>query len=510
MKLADLKTALGDVLQDAAGGNPRDSGDVVVHSVHYRAQDVTPGGLFVAVKGFSADGHDYIDQAVSNGAVAVVCERTAAVDAAILRVTDSRKALALAAAAFYGDPSRKMTLIGITGTNGKTTTSYLVESVLAAAGFSCGVIGTINYRYNGRLFDNPVTTPESLDLQRILADMHAAGVTHAVMEVSSHALDLKRVHGCLFDIGVFTNLTQDHLDYHHTMEAYWQCKRVLFDSLLPAAAGDKQPRAVFNGEDPKGRELGAGYALPFLYTGQRTRDEVHVKASRFTLNGIDASIETPEGAFTIRSPLVGRHNLENILNAIGVGVSLGIAPETIRQGIDSLENVPGRLERVANNTGRFVYVDYAHTPDALENALLALRALTADRIVCVFGCGGDRDRTKRPKMGELAARLSDLAVVTSDNPRTEAPESIIDDILEGVRPVGGHAYKAGELADNGFRGKGYVVAADRRQAICLSVAASRPGDTILIAGKGHEPYQIVGRQKLVFDDREEAARALAQ
>jgi len=430
------------------------------------------------------------------------------VDVAMITVENARKALAELAAVFYGHPSNEMVVIGITGTNGKTTTSYLVESILQAAGFSVGVIGTINYRYGDRSYDNPVTTPESHDLQRILSDMRRAGVTHVVMEVSSHALDLYRVHRCRFDLAVFTNLTQDHLDYHHDMEQYWACKRRLFTKLLPAWDGKTHHRAVLNVAVPKGRELADEMTLPFLSCGGNRKSDLYILAAQYDLTGTRARIHTPAGEMHLFAPLVGRHNLENILNAVGVGVALDLPLETIVKGVESLDSVPGRLERVANDHRRFVYVDYAHTPDALESALLALRALTPDRIICVFGCGGDRDRAKRPKMGSIAGRLSDLAVVTSDNPRTEPPRQIIDEIVAGMQTQGDRPYSLDELI-MGFKGKGYAVIADRRAAIGAAVKASRPGDTLLIAGKGHEPYQVIGHRKLVFDDRAEAQTALA-
>lgn len=506
MKLVELikttQTLSGQCDLEALTGNPD------ISAICCRAQDVTVGGLFVAIKGFSADGHDYIGQAIANGAVAVVCEDAPQVDTVIVTVPDSRKALAELAGAFYGHPSAALTVIGITGTNGKTTTSYLIESVLQHAGLTTGVIGTINYRFKGRIFENPVTTPESLDLQRILAHMRDDGVTHVVMEVSSHALDLHRVHGCTFDLGVFTNFSQDHLDYHKDMAHYWACKRKLFTDFLPAGTKKLPWLAVINVEDSKGRELAAEMALPYIPCGQGAMDGVRVLSSHYNLHGINARINTPKGVLAIHSPLVGRHNLENILNTVGVGVALDIDLATITAGIDGLVNVPGRLEQVPGNHQRFVYVDYAHTPDALENALLALRALTADRIICVFGCGGDRDRAKRSQMGAIAARLSDLTLVTSDNPRTESPDQIINEVVTGVRQVCDTRYDVEDLARS-FQGKGYGVVTDRREAIQLSVQASRAGDTILIAGKGHEPYQIVGRQRLPFDDRQEAENALA-
>lgn len=483
-------------------GNPE------INAIFCRAQEVKPGGLFVAIKGFAADGHDYIEQAVENGATAVVCEEPRPVDAVVLAVPDSRKALAELAGSFYGYPSRDLTVIGITGTNGKTTTSYLIESILESAGVATGVIGTINYRFGGQVFSNPVTTPESLELQRILDQMRDGGVTHVIMEVSSHALDLHRVHGCAFDLGVFTNFTQDHLDYHKDMAQYWACKSKLFTDLLPATANELPWRAVINMDDPKGRELTDEMDLPFIGCGQHVQEGVRVLSSQFDLQGIRARLSTPSGVLAFHSPLVGRHNLENILSAVGVGVALNVELSAIHAGIEKLASVPGRLERVTGNSRRFVYVDYAHTPDALENTLLALRSLTADRIICVFGCGGDRDRAKRPLMGAIAARLSDLTLITSDNPRSEPPEQIVEEVVAGVRGVCDVRHTLDSLAQK-FQGKGYGVVADRREAIQLSIKTSRPGDTILIAGKGHEPYQIIGDQRLAFDDRQEAQAALA-
>ncbi len=509
MKLTQLLNEVEIAQGSIVPGDSRAGQTVDIRAVHCRSQDVTPGSLFVAVKGFAADGHDFIPQAVERGAVAVLCEHAVPTSATIVEVVNSRQALAAVAGAFYDHPSRQMTVIGITGTNGKTTTSYLVESVLAAADHCVGVIGTINYRYGGQIFANPVTTPESLDLQRIMADMLQAGVTHLVMEVSSHALDLYRVHGCKLDIGVFTNLSQDHLDYHKDMAQYWDCKRKMFTELLPKYPSGVRQRAVINTADPKGSELSGQLNCPLLSCGSSPDSDVQFSAPRFGLDGTQARVHTPMGGMTIQSSLVGRHNLENILNAVGVGVALEIPLPTIAAGIQSLKNVPGRLERVSNPFRRYVYVDYAHTPDALENVLLALRALTADRIVCVFGCGGDRDQAKRPQMGAIAARLSDLAVVTSDNPRTEAPDDIIAQIVAGIRKLDGlQSVDPDALAQ--FQGNGYTMVTDRRSAIHLAITGSRPGDSILIAGKGHEPYQVVGTQKLPFDDRQEAEKALAR
>lgn len=509
MKMAQLLEAVRPLTPSgtfpAEGALP---GAPEVSGLFYRAQEVTPGGLFVALKGFAADGHDFIPQALARGATAVVCERPVTADAVVIQVSDGRKALAALAAEYFGHPSRHMTVVGITGTSGKTTTSYLIESILKAAGHTVGVIGTVNYRYADTVCANPVTTPESLDLQRILADMRAAGITHVVMEISSHALDLQRVHACDVDMAVFTNLSQDHLDFHHDMQTYWTSKRQLFERVLPATTGKTRIRAVVNVDDPRGRELAKTLALRHLTTGQTQGADVRTEATQLDLNGIRAQIQTPHGELAIRSALVGRHNLENIRNAVGVALALDLPLTAIAAGIAALGNVPGRLERVADPAAhRFVYVDYAHKPDALEKTLQALRAVTSDRIICVFGCGGDRDRAKRPLMGAIAARLSDLTVVTSDNPRTEPPGQIIDQIVAGVRAEIEQYYTA-ESLKAGFQAKGYTVEPDRRRAIVMGIQASRPGDTVLIAGKGHEPYQIIGREKFPFDDRIEAKQAL--
>ncbi len=504
MKLSLLIAALQPASVSGLGDR-----DPEITSLHYRSQEVAPGGLFVAIAGQSTDGHGYVGDALARGAAAVVVEKPVPGTAAVVRVGDSRQALAELAACFYGNPSAALTVIAVTGTNGKTTTSYLIESILAQAGHRTGVIGTINYRYDGRSFANPVTTPESLDLQRILADMRAAGVTHVVLEASSHAIELKRIHGCRLDVAVFTNLSQDHLDFHGDMGAYWAAKKRLFTHYLASGEKAGQAKAVVNTDTAHGAELAGTLTLPVLTAGTRAGATLRGESIVCTLKGVRGTIAAAGAVFDFDSPLVGRHNVENILCAAGAAWAVGVPPRAIRAGIEAVAHVPGRLERVADPGGRFVYVDYAHTPDALENVITALRALTSERVICVFGCGGDRDRGKRPQMGAIAARGSDLAVVTSDNPRSEKPEAIIEEILPGMRAAG-----AAECPDPGTpapTGKRcFVVEPDRRRAIGLAIRAARPGDTVLIAGKGHETYQIVGRSVLAFDDRDEARRALAR
>ncbi len=494
--------------------------DREIGSIHYRAQEAQPGGMFVAIEGQSADGHDFMHQALQKGAVAFVTQkeppqpfldeskaRSAQNQPIVIRVPDTRMAMADLAARFFGNPSEHMTLIGITGTNGKTTVAYLVESVLLQAGFSTGVIGTINYRYADKIFSNPMTTPESLDLQRILAQMYSAGVTHVVVEASSHAMDLYRIKGCWFDVAVFTNLSQDHLDFHGDMQSYWSSKKRLFTEYLTQGPKKEKAVAVINCDDPRGRELADGLPLPVVRTGSVPDGEIKAENFQCKLIGTAGKVATPEGSFDFKTPLVGVHNVENILSAAGVGTALKIAPQAIKAGIEALSAIPGRLESIENSTGRFVYVDYAHTPDALENAASAIKEIAPARIICVFGCGGDRDREKRPMMGQIVARLCDLAVVTSDNPRTENPLAIIEQILPGTRQAEGGEYSARHL-EAGFEKKGYVVEPDRRRAIELGIKASRPGDAVLIAGKGHETYQILGKTTIDFDDRKEARKVL--
>ena len=493
--------------------------DAEIGSIHYRAQEVKPDGMFVAIPGSTADGHDFIDEALKRGAAAIVtekeihphasqCEGQPNTDAVMIQVSNTRRALANLSAAFYANPSERLILIGITGTNGKTTTAYLIESILQKAGYAVGVIGTINYRYAGKIFDNPITTPESLDLQRILAEMLSAGITHVVMETSSHAIDLYRIHCCWLDIAVFTNLSQDHLDFHGDMQSYWACKKRLFTHHLDSGPKKGHTQAVINCDNPYGQELVRLLDIPLVTTGRQNGCTITPAAVRCALSGIAGTIATPNGTFDFISPLAGQHNVENILCATGVGAALGLLTDTIKAGVESLSHIPGRLERIDNDTGRFVYVDYAHTPDALQNVIGALRDITTQKIICVFGCGGDRDKAKRPMMGEIAVKNCDLSIVTSDNPRTEDPQVIIDHILEGIKRVGGRAYSRSDVK-TGFSGKGFLREPDRRRAINLGIQISQPGDTVLIAGKGHETYQILGKTTVSFDDREEARKALA-
>ena len=502
--------------------------DTDVGSIHYRAQQVEPGGLFVAVPGLSADGYDFIGQALERGARVIVSQRSGyewkqkRYDEKIIgkgftyiEVEDARKILANISAVFYNDPSGKMVMIGITGTNGKTTTARLVENMLLQTDRKTnpGVIGTHNYRYNGKTFDNPMTTPEAPELQKILLDMYNSGISHVVMEVSSHGIDRYRVDHCWFDVGVFTNLTQDHLDYHGTMDAYWSCKKKWFTDCLRTGPKKNRAKVVINCDHSKGKELSgiltnSPYNLPVITIGQHKSYSIWPDDLTFDLAGTSGRMTTPRGSFHFRTSLVGKYNLENILCAVGVGEALGLPLESLKKGVESVSSVSGRLEFIPNGYQRFIYVDYAHTPDALARVLSTLQNLTSGRIICVFGCGGDRDKGKRPLMGEVAARFCDLTVVTSDNPRTENPDQIVDQICRGMKEASLERYSPATLT-GGFKNKGYAVEPDRKKAIALGITASGAGDTILISGKGNETYQILGKQVIPFDDRQEIREILS-
>jgi UDP-N-acetylmuramoyl-L-alanyl-D-glutamate--2,6-diaminopimelate ligase len=399
-----------------------------------------------------------------------------------------------------------MNVVAITGTNGKTTTTYLVEEALAAVGRMPGVMGTVEYRCGKERWAAAHTTPEAPVIQRTARRMLELGATHLVMEASSHGLALGRMTGVEVDVAAFTNLTQDHLDFHGTMEDYARAKLLLFTKALE---GRPQARCVVNVDDPFGQNVVRAALRPTLEVSCLADSQAHVhpcEPPRMGIDGIDVRLMTPKGPVELRSPLLGEHNLANLLLALGIGLALGEDAQAFAVGLGAVQGVPGRLERVGRPETPFaVVVDYAHTPDALERALQALRPLTSGRLLCVFGCGGDRDPVKRPMMGAAVARGADLAIVTSDNPRTEEPGSIIDMILPGVEKGGGARLSAGQL---GLARRGYFVEPDRRSSIAAAVAAAEPGDTVLIAGKGHEDYQIIGTAKHHFDDREEATVAL--
>lgn len=471
--------------------------DVEVGSIASDSRKVKPGGLFVAAAGTKQDGRRFISEALDRGATAVVAEGPAGTIAQAARktdrpftyiqVADARQALAHLASYFYGNPTDGLHLIGVTGTNGKTTTTFLTQALLRAAGFKTGLLGTVRFDLGDAVRPATHTTPGALELQSLFAEMRKAGATHAVMEVSSHALDQGRVEGCWFDAAIFTNLTQDHLDYHGTLEAYFAAKRKLFDQTGMTLVNLDDPWGKRIKEEIPGRCWGYGIA---------ERGECYPKSMQIGPEGIKMAVASPIGEMEIRSPLVGRYNVYNLLAAIGAGAALGLSKESIVSGVAAMAGVPGRFEKVDAGQPFLVLVDYAHTEDALDRLLQAVSDLHPRRIITVFGCGGDRDRGKRPKMGAVSARHSDVTVLTSDNPRSEPPLAIIQEIEAGLRSADPSAQ--------------YQVIPNRREAIERAVDLAKEGEAVVIAGKGHEDYQIIGGERLPFDDRQVARAALEQ
>jgi UDP-N-acetylmuramoyl-L-alanyl-D-glutamate--2,6-diaminopimelate ligase len=471
-----------------------------ITGISYDSRHVKAGDVFFALRGVNADGARFAPQAIAGGAIAVVAETTAPAGVAVpwIQVPNARAALAEFAAAFYRNPSEELALVGITGTNGKTTTSYVLASIFESAGIKCGRIGTIGYRVGAREVDAARTTPEAPELQKMLRDMVAEGLGACVMEVSSHALALRRADDLRFAAGIFTNLTRDHLDFHGDMESYFAAKRRLFEILPDGAVG------VINVDDRRGADLAAAARRPVTYAIDAAAD-VRPGPLTFSLDGLSFEVRTPRGTFHVRSPLVGRPNAYNILAASAAAMALDVPFSAIEAGVSNLENVPGRFQVVSEpNDDLRVIVDYAHTDDALKNLLETARPLATGRLVTVFGCGGDRDRTKRPLMGAVAARLSDLVIVTSDNPRSEDPEKIIEEIRRGI------VMPADRIAPKGQKGTPSLAILDRREAIDRAVREAKRGDLIVIAGKGHEKYQVIGDRTLPFDDVEVARAALAR
>jgi UDP-N-acetylmuramoyl-L-alanyl-D-glutamate--2,6-diaminopimelate ligase len=472
MKLVDVQRAI------AASQTARP-----IAGIAYDSRAVRPGEVFVALKGVRADGAQFVREAVQRGAIAVVAEQPIpGVDVPVIQVADGRLALAELAADFHGHPSERLRVVGVTGTNGKTTTAHLMASIFDAAGMPCGIIGTVAHRIAGEVREASHTTPEAPDVQALLHEMVDRGCTACAMEASSHALALRRVDAMTFSAAVFTNLTRDHLDFHETMEAYFLAKRRLFE-MLPSGAP-----ALINADDPKAAALSAVSTKPVTYGINRQADITPGPLS-FSIDGLDFDIRTPRGTLRARSKLVGRPNVYNILAAAGTGVALGLPFDAIERGLQMLHAVPGRFEVVSVPTdGITVVVDYAHTDDALRNLLETARPMARGRLITLFGAGGERDRTKRPLMGAVASRLSDVLVITSDNPRHEDPVRIIEEIQRGITP------------DTRKENAALFAIPDRREAIEKAIAVARPGDLVLLAGKGHEKYQIVGDEHVPFDD----------
>lgn len=496
------KKRLKDILQ---GVNVRSIDGSVNISITGAADDskvVKDGFIFVAVKGVSADGHNFIKEAIEKGAKIIVAQddftnTSDMKDITKVLVNDSRKASAEIAHNFYGRPSDKARVIGITGTNGKTTVSYLCESVFKEAGYSTGVIGTINYRYGLRQIPATNTTPGALKLTEMMNYMVANGANYIIMEVSSHSLEQERVWAIDFKTAVFTNITPEHLDYHKNMQEYKRAKGMLFKNLA------KHATAVLNTDDEFGKELVGAYCLPAGEAGNMPlqlkygfSSDADIRPEKFFLTsaGIEAVVITPKGNIKLRSRLVGKFNLYNILAAVGVGCAEGIELEKIKSGIEALKFVPGRLERVICSQPFDVYVDYAHTDDALKNVLTAVKELAPGRIITLFGCGGDRDRAKRPRMARVASELSDYVVITTDNPRSEDPKIIAEEIAGGIPK---------NKAGNSF------IVLDRQDAIKKAIGLAKEGDIVLLAGKGHETYQIFKNMIQPFDDKEVAKKVLA-
>ena len=460
--------------------------------VAYDSRRVSPGEIFVALPGRRADGAAFAAAAIAAGAAAIVAERPAAAAVPVPWVTvpDARRALSALSAAFFGHPSRELQVVGVTGTNGKTTVSYLVRAILDEAGLSCGLIGTVSYGVGERAVASTRTTPEAPDLQRLLREMATAGSRACAMEVSSHALALRRVDGTRFAGAVFTNLTRDHLDFHAGMDDYFAAKRRLFE-MLPGDAP-----AIVNADDPRGAGMAAVAARRVTYGIDRTADVAPGPLS-YSLDGLEFDVRLPAGSVHVRSRLVGRPNVYNLLAAVAVTVELGVPLGVVEAGVRRLAGVPGRFELVSGPADDVtVVVDYAHTDDALRNLLETARPLSPSRIVTVFGAGGDRDRTKRPLMGMVAARLSDVVVLTSDNPRGEDPDRIIEEVRRGAEP------------ETKRDGADIVSIPDRREAIFYAVRLAKRGDIVLVAGRGHEREQEIGDRIVAFDDASVAREAL--
>jgi len=484
MKLAQLVARL-------PGAETSGDADLEITAVSHDSRRSGPGALFVGIRGLVTDGNDFVEAARKKGAVAICSEEPPRGEGTWVRVGNAREALALCSAAVLGDPARSLDLVGVTGTNGKTTTTYLIDSALRAAGESVGLIGTVEYRVGNRIAEAVRTTPESSDLQALLREMADASCRRAVLEVSSHSLALQRVHGLEFKVAVFTNLTRDHLDFHGDMDGYFAAKRTLFEKLLRPDG-----HAILNLDDDRAAELRrVSRGRVWTYSLEDPKADLFAEDLRLGLDRTRLRARTPAGVLELESALVGRFNVQNLLAALGAGLALGLPADAVQRGLATLQGVPGRMEKVALGQDFTVLVDYAHTDDALKNLLETVRGLGPRRVITVFGCGGDRDRSKRPLMGAVAARLSDVVILTSDNPRSEPPEAILDEIRRGI-PAS--------------RAQDTLVIPDRRDAIARALEMGREGVCVVIAGKGHESYQVLRERTVPFDDRQVARDVLAR
>ncbi|MFC2156408.1 UDP-N-acetylmuramoyl-L-alanyl-D-glutamate--2,6-diaminopimelate ligase [Acidobacteriota bacterium] len=472
---------LYDVMADIAGAKITGTPETEIKGIAYSSLQVSDGFLFAAFKGEKADGNDFIDDALSKGASAVLSENPApnGFTTPWIQAEDAREVLAFCAANFYGHPSREMKTVGITGTKGKTTISYLLESICSQAGFKPGVIGTISYRGPGLKIEAKRTTPEAPDLQEMMNIMRKNGGTHCLLEVSSHSLDFKRVEGIGFDVAVFTNLSGEHMDYHQNMDIYFEAKKRLF------FIGEKNRIAVVNTDDPWGEKLKSILSFEVISYGLNSTAMVQAEKYSYQDDGIQMQVKFPAGTMTLISPLLGRPNVYNILAAVSAAISLDIPIPQIEEGVRALKGIPGRFQRVENDRDFKIFVDYAHTDDALKNLLETANDLNPRRTIVVFGAGGDRDKSKRFRMGEVAGRLADWSIITSDNPRSEDPLAIISEIERGIQKTGHNSYE---------------IIPDRREAISKALEIGEKDDCILIAGKGHENYQIIKETVTSFDD----------
>jgi UDP-N-acetylmuramoyl-L-alanyl-D-glutamate--2,6-diaminopimelate ligase len=493
-RVSPRSVKLSDLLQGTEASIPRLAQGLEIRQIACDSRKVEPRALFFALHGAKADGNEFIRDAVSRGAAAIASEEPApaAIPSSVawIQVREARKALAVTAANFFGHPAAALQLVAVTGTNGKTTTTSLVDAIVKASGAKTGLFGTIAYHTPLGEYPAPNTTPESVDLQGFLAEIRDAGGRFGVLEASSHSLAMDRLWGCHFTAAVFTNLTREHMDYHKTFEDYFAAKKKLFEGT-GAGAPDV---AVINTDDEYGKRL-TGVAKKTVTYGLENGADITTKKFQLTFSGLTFVAQTPNGKVQVASPLVGRINVNNILAAIGAAQALGFSAEIIEAGIHSLESVSGRFQRIDLGQPYFVVVDYAHTDDALENLIRTARELNPKgRIITLFGCGGGKDRTKRPVMGEVTGRLSDLTILSSDNPRTEDPLKIISDIIVGLQKTSGK----------------YLIEPDREKAIGVAMDEARAGDIVLLAGKGHENYQILADRTLEFDDREVARGALRE
>lgn len=484
MKLHTLLSYLHSCTE-FAGDNPN------ITAIEHDTRKVKAGSLFICIKGYTVDGHDFAEEAVKAGAVAVLAEKPLPLAVPVIIVKDTQRAMAVLADAFYGHPTQGLRLIGITGTNGKTTTSHLIEKIFHDACEKTGLIGTMFTKIGEKIYETKNTTPDSVTLQKAFHEMKESGVGTAVMEVSSHALELGRVHGCDFDIAVFTNLTQDHLDFHGTMDRYKHAKSLFFSQLGNAFIENRPKFAVLNADDEATEDFTKWTAAHILTYGIEKSADLRARDIKITSKGTEFTLEAPQVARKVTLKLVGKFSVYNVLAAIGASLCAGLELDAILASIEEVEGVSGRFELVHGSQDFTVIVDYAHTPDSLENVLRTVGEFAEKKIFVVVGCGGDRDKTKRPIMAQIACKLATDPIFTSDNPRSEDPYEILRDMEVGVK------------------GKTYKVIADRKEAIGHAVASASSGDVVIIAGKGHETYQIIGDKVLCFDDRIAAKEAIA-